>query len=468
MNTLRILIADDETPARIGLSRALRRPGYEIVEAENGQAALDVLQTQAIDLMFLDLNMPLVNGSDVLRQWTTLRKTAPSAAVEIIVLTANDRVQAAVECMQLGADDYLAKPYEVEQVRAIAARTARRRSLEAKVDELQSQLRRDTSCGEIIGTSAAMRTLFQQIHRAASAEIDVLIRGETGSGKELIAREIHRRSPRAAGPFVAVNTAAIAESLAESELFGHVRGSFTGAAADRSGVFEQADGGTLFLDEIGDMPITTQAKILRALQERSIQRVGSAQSIQVNVRIITATHQDLEQAIEAGRFRRDLYFRIRGIELPVPPLRTRHEDILLLARHYCERYARAETGPLPFTSSAVERLLAHKWPGNVRELEQVIRAAAAMAAGGEITTTDLGLAGGAAAAEQTPAFDAFLDLPLTEGKERLIECFERQAISRALGRNDGNVSAAARELGIHRQSLQQKMAALGIATEKAK
>ena len=260
-----------------------------------------------------------------------------------------------------------------------------------------------------------MRTLFQQIHRAASAEIDVLIRGETGSGKELIAREIHRRSPRAAGPFVAVNTAAIAESLAESELFGHVRGSFTGAAADRSGVFEQADGGTLFLDEIGDMPITTQAKILRALQERSIQRVGSAQSIQVNVRIITATHQDLEQAIEAGRFRRDLYFRIRGIELPVPPLRTRHEDILLLARHYCERYARAETGPLPFTSSAVERLLAHKWPGNVRELEQVIRAAAAMAAGGEITTTDLGLAGGAAAAEQTPAFDAFLDLPLTEG-----------------------------------------------------
>jgi DNA-binding NtrC family response regulator len=467
MSTLRILIVDDEAPSRVALSRALRRPGYEIVEAEHGAAALEMLQSQSIDLMFLDLNMPVLTGTEVLRQWSSLRQNSHSPTVEVIVLTANDRVQAAVECMQLGADDYLAKPYEIEQVRTIAARTARRRALEAKVDDLQSQLRRDMSCGDILGMSPAMRRLFQQIERAATVEIDVLIRGETGTGKELIAREIHRRSSRASGPFVAVNTAAVAESLAESELFGHVRGSFTGAAADRAGVFEQADGGTLFLDEIGDMPINTQAKILRTLQERAVQRVGSSDSRRVDVRIITATHQDLEQAIDAGRFRRDLYFRIRGLELQVPPLRTRHEDILLLARHFAERYRRPGVEPPSFHATAVERMLSHNWPGNVRELEQTVRAAAALSSGSEIMPIDLGLQGtsGAEGAAAT-TFDAFLDLPLTEAKERLIEQFERLAIERALQRNAGNVSAASRELGIHRQNLQQKITALGIVVEK--
>jgi transcriptional regulator with PAS, ATPase and Fis domain len=311
-----------------------------------------------------------------------------------------------------------------------------------------------------------MRRLFQQIHRAAAAEIDVLVRGETGTGKELIAREIHRRSRRAAGPFVAVNTAAVAESLAESELFGHVRGSFTGATADRVGVFEQADGGTLFLDEIGDMPPSTQAKILRALQERAVQRIGSTQSTRVDVRIITATHQDLEQAIEAGRFRRDLYFRIRGVELHVPPLRMRQEDILLLARRFLERHAPAEAEGIQLAPSAVERLLSHPWPGNVRELEQVMRAAAAMASAEIVAASDLGLPPVATMPNATE-FDALFDLPLTEAKERLVESFERRAIERALERNGGNVSAAARELGIHRQNLQQKIAVLGIGVEKS-
>lgn len=472
MSTLRILIADDEAPARFGLARALRRPGYEIVGAADGRAALEVLKSQAVDLVFLDLNMPELSGTDVLRQWSALRRGTGNAAAEIIMLTANDRVQAAVECMQLGAADYLAKPYEVEQVRAIAARNARRIALEARVEDLEAQLHDDRSCGELLGASPPMRQLFQQLRRAAAAEIDVLIRGETGCGKELIAREIHRRSTRAAGPFVAVNTAAVAESLAESELFGHVRGSFTGAAADRAGVFEQAHGGTLFLDEIGDMPVSTQAKILRALQERAVQRIGSAQSTPVDVRIVTATHQDLEQAVAAGRFRQDLYFRIRGIELRVPPLRTRQEDVLLLARHFLERYAPAGAAPPQLTASAVRRLLAHGWPGNVRELEQAMRAAAAMADGAEIAAQDLGLPFDDSAERSFDGGKNFapelFELPLTEAKDRLVESFERTAVERALSRNAGNISAAARDLGIHRQSLQQKMTALGITAEKEK
>jgi DNA-binding NtrC family response regulator len=462
MNTLRILIADDEGPARFGMARALKKSGYEIVEAENGQAALELLRSQAIDLVFLDLSMPVLGGLEVLR---ALEGKSPA---EIIVVTANDRVQAAVECIRLGAADYIAKPYEVEQVRAIAARVAKRKKLEATIDDLESQLRGETSCGALWGTSAAMRALFQQIRRAAEAEVDVLIRGETGSGKELIAREIHARSGRAGGPFVAVNTAAVAEALAESELFGHVKGAFTGAAIDRAGMFEQAHGGTLFLDEIGDMPSSTQAKILRALQERAVQRVGSTQSIAVDVRIITATHQDLEQAIGEGRFRRDLYFRIRGIELQAPALRRRQEDIVFLARRFLESRAAMKGKPLRLTGAAIDRLLAHTWPGNVRELEQTIRAAAAMAAGEEIGPSDLGLPGSAATSNDGgDDFEALLELPLTEAKAQLVERFERYAITRALERNDGNISAAARDLGVHRQSLQQKLAALGIQSGKS-
>jgi DNA-binding NtrC family response regulator len=368
--------------------------------------------------------------------------------------------------MRLGAADYIAKPFEVEQLRAVARRVAKRLSLERHIDDLQSQLRQESSCGALLGASPPMRALFGQIRRAAQADLDVLIRGETGTGKELIAREIHRQGRRADGPFVAVNTAAVAESLAESELFGHVRGAFTGAAIDRAGVFEQAHGGTLFLDEIGDMPVSTQAKILRALQERSVQRVGSTQNVAFDVRIITATHQDLEQAVEAGKFRRDLYFRIRGIELTVPPLRHRRDDILLLARHFLTARRGDEAANRRFSAAAVDRLLAHRWPGNVRELEQVVRAASAMSDGDEIRANELGLPGVAATNASPLESDGLWELPLTEAKTQLVERFERAAITQALERTRGNVSAAARELGLHRQSLQQKIAALGIMIDR--
>lgn len=458
MSKLHILLADDEKPARFGMKRALTHENYVVSEAEDGVAALEAIRTRAPDLVFLDLNMPGLDGQSVLRELGT-----QSRSCEIIMVTANDSVATAVECIRLGAVDYITKPFEVERLRTIARRVAERVALQSRVAELQAQLEDRQAFGALVGISRPMRQLYQQMVRAARAPVDILIRGETGTGKELIAREIHRLSPRASGPFIAVNTAAIAESLAESELFGHKRGAFTGADRDREGVFEQADGGTLFLDEIGDMPVAAQTRILRALQERSIQPVGSTAQIQVDVRIVCATHQDLEEAISAGQFRQDLYYRIRGIELRVPPLRARREDILLLADYFLERATgQTTTTPPRLAGDAVDVLLSHSWPGNVRELQQMLTAAAAMTETEEIHSVDLGLSPGVNTEDECQEFAAYSGLPLTEAKTQLVEAFERVMIREALGQHAGNVSAAARQLGIHRQSLQQKMTQLGI------
>lgn len=459
---LRILIADDEPAARFGMVKALRSPDYEISEAADGRQALETIRGAAPDLVFLDLDMPLLDGQGILREIGQ----SPVRS-EIIVVTADDNVQSAVECMRLGAADYIAKPYEIEQLRSIARRAAKRVDLEGRLEQLQSQLDQRQAFGALVGVSRPMRELFSQMERAARAAIDVLIQGETGTGKELIAREIHKLSPRADGPFIAVNTAAIAESLAESELFGHQRGAFTGADADRQGVFEQAHGGTLFLDEIGDMPLPTQTKILRVLQERVVQPVGSSRRLEVDVRVLTATHQDLPQAIQAGHFREDLYYRIRGVELRVPALRYRREDIILLAEYFLQRLPDLHDGAKPrLSTAAIDRLLVHPWPGNVRELGQMITAAAAMAAGDEIQPADLNLpAPDRSAAVWSDQMSELEDLPLTDAKNRLVESFERRAIRSALDRHDGNISAAARQLGIHRQSLQQKMAQWDIRRE---
>jgi DNA-binding NtrC family response regulator len=305
-----------------------------------------------------------------------------------------------------------------------------------------------------------MQQLFQMISKVARSSVDLLIRGETGTGKELVAREIHRQSSRAAGLFVAVNTAAIPDSLAESELFGHVRGAFTGADTNRVGVFEQAHGGTLFLDEIGDMPIAAQSKILRALQDRMIQPVGSQKPVAVDVRIISATHQDLEEAMSAGRFRQDLFYRLKGVELRIPPLRSRKEDIVVLANHFLERCAsEMNLTRWELSAAAVDALLMNAWPGNVRELEHTIRRAATMVEGTLIEPIDLGLASSSETTDDAP-FSRYVGMPLAEAKTQMVEDLERALITAALGRTNGNISEAARQLGMHRQSLQQKMAAL--------
>ena len=443
---LRILIADDEAPARYGLIKGIG-PGYEIFEAASGDEALTAIGDHQPDLLFLDLHMPNKDGLTLLRE---LAGVTPLP--EIIVISASDRIEHAVEAIRLGACDYITKPYELARVRAIVRRAAERRELLSKVDQLQHCLDQRQGLGRLIGVSRPMVQLFGLLQKSAASSVDILVRGETGTGKELVAREIHERSSRRTGPFIAVNTAAIHESLIESELFGHVKGAFTGASADRRGFFEEASGGTLFLDEIGDMPLSAQTKMLRVLQERVVQPVGSREERPIDVRIISATHQDLEQAISEKRFRGDLFFRIKQVELTIPPLRQRREDILPLAHHFLQRI---------LEPAAIDRLLSYAWPGNVRELEHALAAAHALAEGITITRADLPLSGTTNVPSET-SFQQYAALPLTEAKNQLIEDFERFAIESALASTGGNVSAAARQLGIHRQNLQQKMTQLGI------
>ena len=460
---MKILVVDDESAARYGTVKALRGEGRIVLEAENGRQALQQIRDHAPDLIFLDLTMPVLDGMGVLEE---LQSCPADSMPEIIVVTANDSVDRAVECIRRGAADFLTKPYDVDHIRSIVRRSEERFRLQQKVACLQDQIESGIRFGSMLGASGPMQRLFRHIDKAASVHLPVLIRGESGTGKELIARELHQRSSRLENPFVAVNAAAIAESLIESELFGHVKGAFTGADRHREGVFRQATGGTLFLDEIGDMPASVQTRLLRVLQEGVVQPVGSEECIAVDVRIISATHQDLEQAIIHSTFRQDLFFRLKGIELHAPPLRNRQEDILLLANEFLqeastERVCDAPQEPLKFSKAAVTTLMNHNWPGNVRELEQMMRSAAAMTEGPVIGPAELGLVP-TRQADQARGFDPYLDLPLTEARNQLVEDFERQMVIRAVDLEDGNVSAAARRLGIHRQSLQQKMKQLGL------
>mgnify|MGYP000952143875 CR=1 FL=1 len=448
---MNILVVDDEAPARYAMVKMLRGDGRSIVEACDGEAALVAIDEHAPDLVFLDLTMPTKGGMAVLSE---LAQRQGFVMPEVIVLTANDTLKNAVDCVRLGATDFLAKPYDVDHIRSIANRTEKRVRLQQQVSSLQEEMESSAVRSSLIGGSRVMRKLNEQITRAAKAKLPVLIRGESGTGKELVARELHARSDRKAGPFVAVNTAAISASLIESELFGHVKGAFTGADRPREGVFRQADGGTLFLDEIGDMPAAVQTRLLRVLQENVVQPVGSEELVKVDVRVLSATHQDLETAIEEKLFRQDLYYRLRGIELVIPPLRQRQEDILLLANTFVNQ-------SLTFDRAAITALVDYHWPGNVRELKQRVESASAMCDSKLVTATDLGLV--ATAGNELPlAFESYFELPLSEARERLVENFERMAIERALRDAGNNVSAAARKLGIHRQSLQQKIAKLGV------
>ena len=448
---MKILIVDDEDAARYAMAKALRAEGREILEASNGEVALQSIREQQPDLVFLDLNMPVRDGLSVLSE---LQGDAAVAQLEIIVVTANESVAQAIECIRRGATDFLTKPYDLEHVRSLTRRSEERVRLQHQVAQLQLQADLPCRFGRLLGISPPMKRLYGQIEKAARSSLPVLIRGESGTGKELVARELHQRGNRSQKSMVAVNTAAIAESLIESELFGHVKGAFTGADRPREGVFRQADGGTLFLDEIGDMPIAVQTRLLRVLQESILQPVGSEQSIAVDVRVISATHQDLEQAITDKAFRQDLYFRLKGIELVIPPLRSRREDILLLASEFVGEDRQ-------FSNDAIAALLEHSWPGNVRELKQRVLSAVAMSETEWINRSDLGFAPTVSLAAG-PTFERYFELPLAEAHQLILEEFDRTAINRVLEMEAGNITAAARRLGMHRQSLQQKMKQLGI------
>jgi DNA-binding NtrC family response regulator len=461
----RVLIVDDEEAARFGVRRALTSAGYELSEAGSVEDARSVFAEQRADLILLDVNLPGASGLDWLREL----QSAPENAPLIVLITAHGSERLAVEAIKAGAYDYLSKPFEVDELRLVVKNALETIALRRENRSLRRRIELEGGAtGPLLGVSPAMQRVRSLIDKVADTDATVLIRGESGTGKELVARAVHESSAaRRRGAFVAVNCAALPSELIESELFGHEKGAFTGAAGRRAGKFEQADGGTLFLDEIGDMSANTQAKLLRALEERRIERLGSNESIAVDVRIISATHRPLEKEIEEGNFRADLFYRLRVLTIDVAPLRERREDIPILAdtfaRQTAERYHLKDRA---VGQSALRRLVEYRWPGNVRELRNAIERAAILAEGSELTADDLPEEFSARAAKQ-PDFDgatgAELNVPFSNDFRSDRKEFERRYIARTLDEADGNVTRAATVLGMHRQSLQHKLRELGLA-----
>jgi two-component system nitrogen regulation response regulator GlnG len=464
----RILVVDDEPSVRFVLREALTEQGHEVEEAASGGEARERLGGRVFDVVFLDIRMPDASGLDVLDEITRAGADAPP----VVIVTAQNTFENAIEAMKRGAFDYLTKPFDLSHVAAIVTKALRIRGLRHEVAELRRELGRAFRDGQVlVGRTPPMVELYKTIGRVAPTDASVLLLGESGTGKELVARTIHYHSRRRDGPFVAVNMAAIPSELIEAELFGHERGAFTGATEAREGRFREAHRGTLSLDEVGDLPLPLQAKLLRVLQEQEVTPLGSRRSVPVDVRIIAATHQDLERAVKEGRFREDLYFRLNVVPIRVAPLRERREDIPLLVEHFVERFS-SELG-LPRrwpTEKALEALLRHDWPGNVRELENVVKRAMAFASGDVITEEDIAAVmrrPGPLARDWTDLARrellAMVERPEPPGPYwSLVGKLERAVLEEALERSQGNQLRAARILGINRNTLRKKLSELGI------
>jgi two-component system response regulator PilR (NtrC family) len=381
----RLLIVDDEQSMRDMLSIALGDEGYEIVQARDGEEALRVLDTEPVQVVVSDIRMPGLDGLELLRR---SRESAPHT--DVILITAHASTDSAIEALRLGAYDYVTKPFDVEELKITVRHAMERRALQRENELLRSQLSERHGFDDLVGRSAAMERVFELIQRVKDSSSTVLIIGESGTGKELVARAIHYNGARAEAPFVAVNCAALPAQLLESELFGHVKGAFTGADRHKEGLFEAAEGGTILLDEIGDMPLELQPKLLRVLEDRKVRRVGATADTPIEVRVLAATNQDLRAAIAAGRFREDLYYRLNVIQVDLPPLRERVEDVLLLARHFLVEQAEEARKEISGFAPEAERLLAsHGWPGNVRELVNAVRHAVTMETGPVIEAASL-------------------------------------------------------------------------------
>ena len=450
-----ILVVDDEPGVRAALAGVLRDEGYAVEAVATGEACLDRVTRGGIDLIILDVWLP---GMDGLATLARLRERQVDAAV--VLISGHGNIESAVRAIKMGAFDFVEKPLSLDKTVLVVRNALRQRRLEAENRALRAKVDRTQT---MIGESYAMRQLREQVAMAAPTNGRVLIYGENGTGKELVARTIHALSRRRAGTFVEVNCAAIPEELIESELFGHVRGAFTGAVADRRGKFEVADGGTIFLDEIADMSLKTQAKVLRVLQEQTMEAVGGTAHIKVDARVLAATNKELQGEIRAGRFREDLYFRLNVIPIFVPPLRDRREDIPLLADHFMSEFAR-EYGrrAKTFDSRAVGVLQRYGWPGNVRELHNVIERLMIMVPGDAIGPDDLDFLsrdGFAGAGASVPAEER---LTLHEARDR----FERDLILRTLAEQQGNMSKTAEALGVERSNLYRKMKSFGIAPSR--
>jgi DNA-binding NtrC family response regulator len=441
----RVLIVDDERLQRDILQTILEAEGYETAAAGNGRQALAAAASTACDVVLTDLKMPDLNGLELLRE---LLQAQPGLCV--ILMTAHGTIDSAVEAMRRGAFDYLTKPLEKDVLLLVLRRAMERSRLMRENRMLQEQLRDRFRVENIVGEHGSMQDVLRMVHKVAASTSTVLIYGESGTGKELIARALHQLSDRRSRPFYAVNAAALPESILEAELFGHEKGAFTGAEARKVGLFEQASGSTLFLDEVGDLKLDLQVKLLRALQEREILRVGGTERIRIDVRIVAATNQDLERAVSEGRFRRDLFYRLNVIPIVLPPLRERRTDIPRLAEHFLVKYAGARKKSLG--SEALRALGAYDWPGNVRELESVIERAVLLSEDDEILPEDLPAAVGARSA---PA-RGVMDLEIPESGIDL-EAFEAALIAKALQKAGGNVTRAARFLGLSRRTLQYRL-----------
>jgi two-component system nitrogen regulation response regulator GlnG len=468
-----VLIADDDPGIRLILRHRLESSGYAVEEAGDSAATLHALISNRHSVALVDIMMPGQGGLEVLSQSREAGSRTP-----VIVVTAASTMNNAVEAMRRGAHDYLTKPFENLDAVVSAVRSALRVAAQAAdLSSLESTMSRRIG-GEIFVRSPAMQEVFKLIGKVVASEAMLLLVGESGTGKEVVAREIHRRSPRSRGPFVAVNCSAIPQGLLESELFGHERGSFTGATERRAGRFEQAAGGTIFLDEIGDLPLELQPKLLRVLQEREFARVGGTETLRAQARIIAATNQDLEAAVADRRFREDLYFRLQVVPIQIPPLRDRREDIAELTDHFVAKTAR-EMGAQAraVAPDARAKLLAHDWPGNVRELENAVVRAALLAPGPTIRAEDLALSGTPRPILPPAAADpglgelirrrlaAMLTEPGTEPRDlyqRILVELERPLIELALAHARGNQVQAARILGLNRNTLRKKLADLAI------
>jgi two-component system, NtrC family, nitrogen regulation response regulator NtrX len=444
-----ILIVDDEAGVRSALSGVLRDEGYQVDAVDSGEACLDRVTRVPYDVIVLDIWLPGLDGLATLER---LRQR--HIDVTVVLISGHGNIESAVRAIKMGAFDFVEKPLSLEKTVLVIGNAVRQRRLEAENRALRAHVDRRLA---MVGESYVMQQLREQVAMAAPTNGRVLIYGENGTGKELVARSVHTLSRRRGGPFVEVNCAAIPEELIESELFGHIKGAFTGALADRRGKFELADGGTLFLDEIGDMSLKTQAKVLRALQEQVVEPVGGTNSVRVDVRVLAATNKDLPAEIRMGRFRDDLYFRLNVIPIFVPPLRDRPDDILLLAEHFMTELSR-EYGRRPkrFDVGAVAGLRSYRWPGNVRELRNVVERLMIMVPGDTITLGDLSfLEGTSHVSVDVPGALA----PLHEARDQ----FEREYILKALAAQQGNISRTAEALGVERSNLYRKMRGFGIA-----
>jgi DNA-binding NtrC family response regulator len=443
-----LLLVDDEKNTREGLARALKRH-YQVLLADSGETALRLLEHQPVDIVLSDVRMPGMDGLTLLPR--LLARTPPPL---VILLTAYGSVDLAVEAMKRGAYDFLTKPVNLDRLEIVLKRALHGRALEAENQELRGKLNDPPGLENLIGRSAGMEEVLALVRQVAPTRATVLVTGESGTGKELVARALHTLSPRAAAPFIALHCAALSEGLLESELFGHEKGAFTGASERRRGRFELADGGTLFLDEVGEVPASTQVKLLRVLEERKFERVGGSQTLEVDVRLVAATNRDLKAMVAAGDFREDLYFRLNVVEIRLPPLRQRTEDIPLLVEHYRQRFAadngRAVEG---LTPDALEALLAYPWPGNIRELRNVVERMVVLSRGPRLTLRDVP----AEIRDALPTRAAGL-----APAERTLRGAERVAIERALQDHDGNRVRAAEELRISRRTLHRKIREYGI------